>query len=354
MEFHMESDPKKVFADNLKRARAIRCITLKQLVQKVRQVDGSISPASLSYYENGKRYPSSAHLLALARALDLPMDFFANPVVSPLEPQALSFRKLASTRKCVQESVAAQAQDALRRWREAMALSETGIPQVTKYRPMAIRTPEDAEAAACSLREDWNLGVDPISDVVSLLERNGIVVLSFAMPPSVSGFCGKWEDISFVGFNSIHPAFRRRSTLLHEVSHLLFDCEDEKLAQRFAGAFLLPSESFLEMWGAVRRRYPYDEELLGLKKTFGASMSSIVLRASQLGRLSASQARWFFIRHPRKAPEPGDDSKEFLEVPVLFRLRVFSLLREERITLSKGAALLGEPIGSLRASLAAK
>lgn len=342
-------DPKTVFAGNLKQARTMRGLSLKALAARL---DGAVSTASLSYYESAKRFPSSGHMLALSRALDVPVDYFVNPVVRPLDPAALSFRKLASTPKSVQESIAARAQDALRRWREAMGLSDGGIPRITPFRPVTIDSPETAEAAAKSLREDWELGVDPISDVVGLLERNGIVVLSFDMPASVSGFCGRWEDLSFVGCNSSHPAFRRRSTLLHEIAHLLFGCEDEKLAQRFAGAFLLPRESFLEVWGPVRRRCPYDEELLGQKKTFGASMSSIVLRAAQLGRLPASQAKWFFVRHPRKKPEPGDDSRQFRETPVLFRLRVFSLLREERITLSKGAALLGETLLSLRSALA--
>lgn len=345
-----DHDFKMIFAENLKRARSIRCLSMKELSQRMQQ--DAVTPTALSYYENGKRCPTSAHLLALSRALDFPVDFFTNPAIKPLDPATLSFRTLASTPVRVRASIAATTQDVLRRYQETLVLSGSGIPSVSPVPDMKIASGEDADRAAEALRTAWNLGVDPIKDVVDLLERNGFAVLSWKMPMGVSGFCGIWDGFRFVACNAEQSPFRRRSTLLREIAHLLFGCTDEKLAQRFAGAFLLPRESFAEVWGHPRKRCPSTAELLLIKGAFGASMSSIVVRAVQLGLLPSSAMRSFFLWHKRKEKEQGDDSREFREVPSLFRSRVYALLQDERITLSKGATLLGEPIESVRRTLA--
>ena len=342
---------RRIFAENLKLARTMRGLSLKALSARM---SPPVTPAALSYYESGRRFPGSAHLISLAKALDVSPDYLMNPAVEPLDVATLSFRSLASTSKRDREAIAAKAQDALRRVRESMILSGGSVPSVSPVGGMTISDEDLAERAASALRKAWDLGVDPIKDVVDLLERNGLVVLSLDMPGGVSGFCGEWGGVRFVACNASYSSFRRRSTLLHEVAHLLFGCDDERLAQRFAGAFLLPRESFGEVWGRFRRRCPSDGELLIMKKMFGASMSAIVMRAAQLEFLSESQKKGFFIAHRRKDREPGDETDEFRETPSLFRSRVFALLQDERITLSKGAALLGETVERVRLGLAAK
>lgn len=341
----------RLFAENLKLARAMRGLSMKALSERM---SAAVTPAALSYYENGKRFPGTAHLLAIASALGVSADFLLHPAVEPLDEASLSFRRLATASKRDREAIAAAAKDALRRCREAMILAGDRLPEVPAVDAPSIVDAASAERAAAALRQAWDLGVDPIMDVVDLLERNGLLVLSLEMSERVSGFCGEWGGLRFVGCNAAQPPFRRRSTLLHEVAHLLFGCDDERLAQSFAGAFLLPRESFAGVWGRTRRRCPSDGELLIMKSMFGASMSSIVYRAAQLGLLPESQKRWFFISHPRKVQEKGDDSGEFRETPSLFRSRVFALLQDERITMSKGAALLGESVASLRCALAAR
>lgn len=340
----------RIFADNLKQARAMRMLSMRALASKI-----GISSASLSYYENAKRFPSGGHLVAVASALELPVDFFLNPRTGQLDTGSLSFRKLSSTSKSVQESIAAKAKDALRRIAEAMAISGSQSPVMQEVPSAKILDEHSAEDAAMRLRDAWNLGVDPIKDVVDLLEQNGLVVLSFSMPVNVSGFCGEWGGMRFVACNADHSAFRRRSTLLHEVAHLLFECDDEKLAQHFAGAFLLPKESFSAEWGPLgRTKCPSDFELLRLKIMFGASMAAVVFRASQLGLLNDSQKKSFFIWHPKKKPEQGDESNDFGEKPSRFRALVFALIQEGQITMSKGASLLGESIYDLRSGLASR
>ena len=344
-------DVRRIFAVNLKLARTMRGLSMKALSVRM---SPSVTPAALSYYESGRRFPGSGHLLAIAKVLEVSPDYLMNPVVEPLDEATLSFRRLASTPKRDRDAIAAKAQDALRRVRESMILSTGVIPPVSPVESVAIADGQSADRAALALRKAWDLGVDPIMDVVDLLERNGLVVLSMDMPRGVSGFCGDWGGVRFVACNASDSPFRRRSTLLHEVAHLLFGCESERLAQRFAGAFLLPRESFTEVWGKIRRRYPSDGELLIMKNMFGASMASIVMRAAQLGFLSESQKKGYFIAHPRNWQEPGDGSAEFRETPSRFRSLVFRLLQEERITLAKGAALLGESVGRVRLGLAAK
>jgi Zn-dependent peptidase ImmA (M78 family) len=79
--------------------------------------------------------------------------------------------------------------------------------------------------------------------------------------------------------------------LAHELAHLVLrfselnDTEQEKAADRFAGAFLMAKDMVLRLLGPHRTSISIGE-LVELKKIFKVSIASLVVRCAQLGILT--------------------------------------------------------------------
>jgi Zn-dependent peptidase ImmA (M78 family) len=128
------------------------------------------------------------------------------------------------------------------------------------------------------------------------------------------------------------------------------------LVAAFAAAFLLPRESFVEAFGQHREKFTV-AELVALKARFGASIMAIMRRALSLKLITDATYTSFCVvtskwgwRSADKG-EPGDDLYQGCETHSRFRQLVRRAVAEELISLSKGAALLGEPIEQVRDDL---
>ncbi|NSX03108.1 ImmA/IrrE family metallo-endopeptidase [Cupriavidus gilardii] len=84
-----------------------------------------------------------------------------------------------------------------------------------------------------------------------------------------------------------HNGERQRFTLAHLVLRFveLSDTEQEKAADRFAGAFLIPKDMVNRLVGSHRTSIAIGEPV-ELKKIFQVSVASLAVRCSQLGLLS--------------------------------------------------------------------
>ena len=121
---------------------------------------------------------------------------------------------------------------------------------------------------------------------------------------------------------------RRRMSLLHEASHLIFDdavtglsATVEKEADRFASAVLLP-----EAGVADELISPLSfEHLLHLKIRWGASIRSLVYRAAELDVISRRRAEQLFRQANQRWGATEEPGKIPLEKPRLLRLHIESL-----------------------------
>src|SRR5690606_10429249 len=151
------------------------------------------------------------------------------------------------------------------------------------------------------------------------------------------------------------PGDRQRFTLAHELGHLILkdrlaeDLDEEKAANRFAGAFLVPASEVIKELGNRRNRLE-PVELCVLKSAYGLSMQGWLHRAVDLGVLSksayADMRKLFAMRGWRKQ-EPGEQYPS--EKPKLFMQLVFHAYAEELIGESKAAELLGKSVSGFRA-----
>lgn len=355
----MPPEPINVFPRRLQQARAMRGFSLRSLEAAMRN---TVSHNALAKYERGDMHPSSDVLIALADALSQPVDFFYRPF--RLEVSQVRFRKKARLSVTRQKAICELAADYVERYREAEEL----VGDVRVFQPplsdRRVGTVADAEKAAADLRAEWKLGHDPLPNLFELMESNGIKVLE--LPDEGRGFDGLSAD-SAVGpvvviashLNKNLP--RKRMTEAHELGHLValvapeIDAKtEEKIIAAFAGAFLMPADSFAEAFGQNRHRFTV-AELIELKARFGASIMAIMRRALSLRLIHEPTYKSFCITVSgwgwRSKGEPGDECYVGCESDGRFRQLVRRAIAEETISLSKGAALLREPLTNVRRDL---
>ncbi|MDO9508685.1 MAG: hypothetical protein Q7I97_04985, partial [Thermovirgaceae bacterium] len=119
--------------------------------------------------------------------------------------------------------------------------------------------------------------------------------------------------------------------------------DEEKVAFRFAGAFLAPKPLVISDFGK-RERLPDHEELLLLKKRYGLSMQAIIRRLYDLGLISGSTYTTANIQMNRagfKKKEPLDDDIK-PETSTLSRLRALRALRDGIIPEDEFYLFVGE------------
>jgi Zn-dependent peptidase ImmA (M78 family)/transcriptional regulator with XRE-family HTH domain len=356
----MNEDPKQTFGHRLRQARTMMGWSLRQLSEAVQS---QVSHNALAKYERAEMMPGSAVLIALAEALQQPVDFFFRSFT--LELRHVRFRRKSRLSTKVAGAIHEQAVDYFERYFEIEQITGEARKFTGRLDSLMVTTPDEAEVAAEKLRSHWELGVDPIPNIVELAEYHGIKV--FEAPTDDRGFDGfsaQTEAGPIIVLASWLNAnlLRKRMTATHELGHVvlslpedLTEKAEEEIMRRFAGAFLLPRAAFIAAFGTNRSNVSL-EELIVMKCLFGASIMAIMKRAHQLGLISDHAANAFW-RHPdvhrwrAEKKEEGDERYSGQEQYSRFRQLVLRAAAEERISLSKGASLLGKPLGEFRHAL---
>lgn len=347
------------FSARLKQARLMCGLSLRELSEKIGE---AVSYAALSKYEHGAMQPSSAVLIALAQALSQSPDFFYRPF--RLELSGVRFRKKSLLGASAEKAFLERARDHFERYQEIEEL----VGDVRRFEPpfdgVSVATQEDAEALANDLRTKWRLGMDPLPNIQELLEENGIKV--FELQTDDKHFDGLKADTE-TGPVVVLASWlkgnlpRMRLTEVHELAHIVLpvgsgvsEADEEKLANRFAGAFLLPADAFRNAFGKHRHQLGIGE-LIEMKRTFGASIMAIMKRAEQLGLISASIYKRFCMyaneHRWRTAGEPGDELYVRQEGSGRFRRLVLRAVAEDVISVSAGAEHLGIGLKEMRQEL---
>lgn len=298
-----------------------------------------LSATAISKYENGKAVPRPSTLLRLGRALGVKADFFLRENTVYLAVPA--YRKHSRLGKREQESVKATIIEAMERYLQIEAIRPTANGMDFVLPSYEVSTPEDAENAADSLRETWDLGTDSIDSLCGVLESRGVRVVMLDGPDRFDGFCGLINEIlPVIAYNGRLPGDRQRFTLAHELGHLVLATDDESLAHRFAGAFLVPGTAAYRELGRQRTRLS-TEELTLLKRKYGMSIQAWIMRACQLGIISDSCRQGTFRRLSvlgMRTVEPGHVPPE---QPERMELLVHQALAEDLISPSAAARMLG-------------
>ena len=341
-----------MIGQRLYRARKAAGLSLRDLASKV-----DLSHAAIKKYEDGQSAPSSTILIKLARALNVRTEYFFRPETVALD--GIEYRKRSSLPKKRLDAITHEVLDQIERRVEL----ENLFPQLptkafsaVEGLPATIAEMAQIEGVADRVREAWDLGSDPIPDLIDVLETNGVRVFMIEADAEnkFDGLAARVNGKPIVVVGRHWPGDRQRFTLAHELGHLMFEGRlatglDEELAcNRFAGAFLFPRASVLQELS--RHRKSIEPKELGLlKEEFGLSMAGILYRARDLGIISPAyreeQAKLFRIKG-WYLKEPGRDYPT--EKAHIFEQLVFHALAEEYIGESKAAELMNMPLQQFR------
>ena len=340
-----------MFGDQLRLARKRCGYSLRDLASKL---GGSVSAQAISKYERSIMMPSSDVLLGLAEALQTPVDVLMSEQAVHLKE--LKFRKAASLPAKTMAQMKGEIADMLQRHHEIEEI--LGFAAARRNRKRVRLSPDQAEGLAERVRKDWKLGIDPIPSMTSLLEDRGIRIFVHDLPDRVSGMhclanlAGENGMMMAIVVNRRHNLERRRMTLAHELFHHLAECpsprDEERAAQLFAGAFLMPRAHFLAEMGENRCHFGY-LELIRFKHMYQASAAAVLMRLSSLGIVSQSSlagafrtfARTWRKTEPEPLPDKETDSNH--ELPRRFERLCVGALSEGLISIRKAVALLRLP-----------
>lgn len=282
----------------IRQARIAAGLTQDEVVDALAQHGVSLTKAGLSKYERGGSTPQPTVLRALAQALAVETSFFTGERAAEVE--WLSFRKAARMAKARQERVKALAESQLEMVITLRAALEPGQKPKPPARTRVVHA-DDAEIAAQAVRKHWRLGDQPIESVTTAIEDGGGIVIETGSDDDLFDGLSGWvnKSIPVIVVSAAVSDDRRRFSLSHELGHLFMDVRnaepssEEKLAHRFAAAFLVTAATARRELGTRRRNLDF-RELAMLKQKHGLSMQAWILRATDLGIITESHARSLF------------------------------------------------------------
>lgn len=287
-----------MIGERIKQARIAAGMTQDEVVAALAELSQPLTKAGLSKYERGGSTPKPTLLRSLARVFGITADFFLE--TPHVRVAWLAFRKAKALGKAEEEqikTIAASQVEAFVTLCRALEPSRVpSAPEKTKVRNVA-----DVEEAASSLREQWRLGDQPIESVTTAIEDSGGIVLEMGGQDDLfDGLSGWADDVTpVVVVSSCVSDDRRRFSLAHELGHLFMDVgkvdakTEERLAHRFAAAFLVPASIARRELGEKRRHLDF-RELAMLKLKHGLSMAAWIFRASDLEIIDEPHARTLF------------------------------------------------------------
>lgn len=331
------------FNQRLLSARKMAGLSLQDLADKM---DIEITKQALNQYEKGQTTPSSKVIISLSNALGLPVDYFFKK--SDVKLENLEFRKKSSLSQKEIEAARFKTMDYLEKYLEIEGLLNVENTFTNPLKKAVVHNEQDIEKHANDLRKAWDLGLDPIPDVIALLEEKRIKVFELEASDEFSGLSSRTDGIAVIVVNKNVNIVRKRFTALHELAHLVLtfpDAMDDKLKEllcyTFAGAFLFPEEVFKDEFGKKRTSILLNELVL-LENYYGISVQAIMRRAHGLQLISDSK----FRDYQAWLSKSGNKKKELGsfrggETPMRFRRLVYKALSEDIITYSKAAALFG-------------
>lgn len=341
-----------MFGERLQLARKKTGLSLRGLADAL---GGQVTPQAIGKYEREEMMPSSTVLLALTKTLGVTMEFLAAPLEVRLG--AIDFRKKSGTSARDRAHVEALVLEHVERYLLVEQVLELHtVAWEPPFVPESIHAYEEAEELAGKLRQSWKLGYDPIPDVTELLEEKGIKVMKLELPEDVSGLTCMIErdniaPVPVIVVNSVHGMERRRLTLVHELAHRLLTVsgiEEEKAANRFASAFLMPAAHVREQVGKHRAGFGV-AELMVTKHLYAVSAAALLVRLRDLGIITQQTMVYAFQTFGRTwrktEPQPLSTSESNpREQPQRFQRLCYRALAEGLITISKASELLRKPV----------
>ncbi len=288
----------------LRQARLYKGLSINDLAELL-----GVSKQAISQYETSNVTPDFDKMRIITNKLNFPSSYFFQEDSFDINAKTTYFRALLSANKnarlqqVVKIKHLAMIYEILSNYLEFPQLN---IPDISEF----LNSDEiDYDAITQKVREYWGISKKPIEDFPYLLEKNGIIVASY--PVSQDNIDAYSQKINIDGQDKFiivlsddkNSAVRSNFDAAHELGHILLhdwnlDLEElsredfkkqEKQANNFAAAFLLPKETFLKDVSLYPRDLKYYIEL---KRKWKVSISAMLIRANKLGVINDNQYQY--------------------------------------------------------------
>ncbi|ARV07074.1 DNA-binding protein [Polaribacter sp. SA4-10] len=340
-----------IIANRIKNARILKCLSQQNIADEL-----GITKQMVSKYEKGEAVPTSSRFLKLSKLFGLKMDYFFSSF--QIELGEINFRKKSTFSIRKQNSLKEEIKIRLENyiWIEETLSIDYSFKNIIEN--IKINSLDDIQKTVLKLRNDWNIGIDPIHNIIQLLEDKEIKVIElYNVDEKFDGLATYVNNkYPVIVVNGDFPVERKRFTLLHELGHLLLnlpDCEtkeEEVFCNKFASEFLFPADIVIKEFGGKRRNITFPE-LINAQKKYGISIRAIIYRLVDTGILSKNKHISFYKRlnlNPSLKREVDNSRFETPEKSNRFEQLVYRALSQENISISKASSLLNERIANLK------
>jgi Zn-dependent peptidase ImmA (M78 family)/transcriptional regulator with XRE-family HTH domain len=351
----------------------LRIRTSRGLSQQEVAAAAGISRQAYRSIETGQAEPRIGNLQRVAAALGVALQELLT------EPPRLSSVRFRSGKLRTDKSRLARDQVivGVARWLKNFNAIEDVLEQKQAYALQSLtdglkgaRGAKRCAEAAAAAREALGLRPDePIRDICGLLESAGVKVWALKLDLEdffgLSVAAGEGGPAVVVNVRDDIPVERRIFTVAHELGHLLLhpgaydiekldeDDREEEEANIFATHFLMPGAVFQREWSSTYG-LPFVDRVLHVKRIFRVSYQTVLRRLIDLNK--ADSQIWMIFKAQWKRRSNQSLGKKNEPVPLapedFIQDRLSRLVREglegEKITLSRGAEVLGKDLREMR------
>ena len=327
--------------ERLKKARIYRGMTVAEVAEKV-----GCQRQTLSMYEIGKSKPADEKIVEnISSILRFPIKYFYETSENN-NLGTVYFRSLLTTNK---------------KYRTEQVVKMEFLSKIYVFLHDYIEFPEFEQPhfkdditprqAALELRKKWGLGLEPINNIITLIEKQGILASSFSTRTddvdAFSQYIGSENAHTFIVAysNNKTSASRIHFDIAHELGHICLhewsdDIEEltkeefkqrEKEANEFAAEFLMPADTFKKDAEQGPQSIPYYKML---KKKWKVSIAAMIMRAKNLRVMTLEQYQSLIRlmqRRGQRKDEPLDDIL-ITASPAMLKTAVIMLLQENVFT----------------------
>ena len=297
-------------------AREYRGYSQTELASKI----VGLSQSNLSKYEKGIGPLSTDVLNRIIDFLGFPTDFYEKKI-SNIAENAHYRRKKGMTKN---ERSQIDLSNKLLGYIVDQMGESVEFPDMS-FRMIDLEDGYTPETVAQYTRKYLGLKDEPVRNIFSLLERNGIIIIELDYDVDL------FDGVSFLtdgGYyviiiNKNFSNDHKRFTLAHELGHLIMHTSNEFLiseyrdkedeANKFASEFLMPSDAISNSLRGLKLQY-----LVELKRYWLTSMASIVRRAKDLKCITNEKYKYFSIELSRRGYRKSEPVSVYIDMPNMY------------------------------------
>lgn len=329
--------------NNLRRVRLLNNMSLKEAGSLL-----NMSAQAVAKYEKGEIKPNSQKLIEFADAYNVKTIEFLKTYDIP-QMKFTSFRKRKRLDGQKLELLKNQIQRKVADYLEVLEINNSTVNiKLNKY---SCNDFEDAEDAAINFRNDIRISlIQPISDLISILENLGIIIIQIDNPNGIfDDFDGLSEIVNgvpvIVLLDGISDGARQRFTIAHELGHLVLNIKNneldvEKLCNKFAGSLLMPKEAVINEFSKSRNNISL-YELVVFKYEYKVSIAATLYRLRDLKIISEYTYKNLVFTLNMACGKKNEPVEINPEMSYQFKKIVHKLEIDGIISLNKACELLG-------------